>query len=463
MTATKLDPAISLLQANVTPFPSISEAGDALARTFDTFGSSPTKVLLIGDASHGTSEFYSFRAELTKYMITNHGFNIVALEADWPDAEAVDRYVRYRPGLGPRASLEKEREGGKDPAFMRFPTWMWRNQEVKGFVEWLREWNRGKDSKTEAVGVYGLDLYSLGTSMRAVIEYLEGVDKEMADKARKRYAGLMMWAEEPHEYGLEVIAAGSMGYEKEVVAMLRDLLRKRVEYEAVRWDGDEFHSGEQNARLVRDAENYYKCMYTGSRDESWNMRDKHMFETLVRVLNHRARYGEAKAIVWAHNSHVGDARATSMGWSRDELNIGQLCKEVFGEKALSIGCMGNTGTVAAAQRWDGDMQVMQVRPGLPGSYEELMHATGIKNFMLDLRKGRCDERLRQELIKRRMERFIGVIYAPHTERQSHYSFAVLPLQFDGLVWFNETRNVDALEAHQPQTPLEFDETWPFGL
>jgi len=188
-----------------------------------------------------------------------------------------------------------------------------------------------------------------------------------------------------------------------------------------------------------------------------------MFETLTRVLAHRGQFTEAKAVVWAHNSHIGDARATSMGWSRDELNIGQLCKERFGHQALSIGFCTNTGTVAAAHRWDTDMVVMKVRPGLPNSYEQLMHATAVKNFMLDLRKGRCNERLRQELMKKRLERFIGVIYAPMMERQSHYSNAVLPEQFDGFVWFDETRHVGALEVHQPHTALEFDETWPFGL
>lgn len=203
-------------------------------------------------------------------------------------------------------------------------------------------------------------------------------------------------------------------------------------------------------------------MYYG-RDESWNLRDRHMFETLVRVLKHRGKNGPAKAVVWAHNSHIGDARATSMGWSREELNVGQLCKETFGKQALSIGCSGNTGTVAAARRWDGDMSVMQVRPGLPNSYEELMHATGVKSFVLDLREGHCDENLRKALMRKRLERFIGVIYAPTTERQSHYSSAVLPEQFDGFIWFDETKHVGALEVHQPHVALEYDETWPFGL
>ncbi|KAM5351790.1 hypothetical protein ACJ41O_004513 [Fusarium nematophilum] len=451
---------VDLLRDNVTPFTSVSSDRATISRYFDSFGS--CKVLLIGDASHGTSEFYSARAEITKYMIENHGFNIVAVEADWPDAEAVDRYARRRPGpgQGTAETLQMAKQQGREPAFLRFPTWMWRNVEVHDFVEWLREYNRGREVH-DAAGFYGLDLYSLRASMRAVIDYLDTVDKDMAQVARRRYGSLMTWGEDPHEYGLEVLTTAFQGHEKDVVDMLKDLLRKRIEYSTARGDGIEYHSGEQNARLVKDAEYYYKAIYNGRDESSWNLRDTHMFQTLVRILKHRG--SSSKAIVWAHNSHIGDARATSMGWSRDEINIGQLCKETYGAKALSIGTGTHTGTVAAARRWDGDMQVMRVRPGLPNSYEELMHATGIKNFVLDLRKRNCDERLRKALSERRLERFIGVLYKPATERQSHYSSAILPEQFDGFIWFDESRHVGTLEVHQPKSPLEFDETWPFGL
>ncbi|RSM20878.1 hypothetical protein CDV31_000249 [Fusarium ambrosium] len=451
--------AIELLKAHVTPFNSITEDRDTITRCFDSFGD--CKVLLIGDASHGTSEFYSVRAEITKHMIEHHGFNIVAVEADWPDAEHVDRYVRRRPGpgQGTAETVQMAKKEGREPAFLRFPTWMWRNMEVHDFVEWLREYNNGRE-EGDATGFYGLDLYSMGTSMKAVIDYLDTVDKGMAELARERYGKLMSWGDDPHEYGLEVLTTAFKGYEREVVDMLKDLLSKRIEYSACTRDGTEFHSGEQNARVVKDAEHYYRAMYHG-RDESWNLRDTHMFQTLVRILKHRG--DKAKAIVWAHNSHIGDARATSMGWSREELNIGQLCKETYGNRALNIGTGTHTGTVAAAKRWDGDMQVMRVRPGLSNSYEELMHATGVKNFVLDLRAKKCDERLRKTLCERRLERFIGVLYKPATEKQSHYSTAVLPEQFDGFIWFDESRHVGTLEVHQPKSPLEYHETWPFGL
>ncbi|CAF3464519.1 unnamed protein product [Fusarium graminearum] len=433
--------AIEQLKTHVTPFGSISQDS--------------------GDASHGTSEFYSVRAEITKYMIENHGFNIVAVEADWSDAEHVDRYVRHRPvpGQGAVETTQMAEKEKRESPFLRFPTWMWRNVEVHDFVEWMRSYNSGREV-TEAAGFYGLDLYSMGTSMKAVIDYLDTVDKDMAKVARGRYINLMDWLEDPHEYGLESLATSFKGYEQDVVAMLGDLLRKRIEYSAALDGGVEFHNGEQNARVVKDAEQYYKAMYRGQ-DKSWNHRDMHMFETLKRVLEHR---GEgSKAIVWAHNSHIGDARATSMSWASHELNIGELCKRAFGDHALSIGTGTNTGTVAAAQNWESDMNIIKVQPGLPGSYEELMHATGIGNFVLDLRKGKCDEKLREALRGERLERSIGVIYKPETEKASHYSYAILPDQFDGYIWFDESKHVGTLEIHQPRSPLEYHETWPFGL
>jgi erythromycin esterase-like protein len=198
-----------------------------------------------------------------------------------------------------------------------------------------------------------------------------------------------------------------------------------------------------------------------ARDESWNLRDTHMFQTLNRVLKHRG--AGAKTIVWAHNSHIGDARATDMGWSRGELNIGQLCKETFRDQALAVGCGTYYGKVAAAHRWGGDMNVIKIRPGLPNSVEELMHSTGVKNFVLDLREGICDPKLREALMKHRLERFIGVIYKPDTERQSHYSQVVLPRQFDAFVWFDETNPVGTHMIHQPDTEAAVDGTWPFGL
>ncbi|KAF5127373.1 hypothetical protein E5D57_008303 [Metarhizium anisopliae] len=449
-----------LLAANAISFDSASGSA-TYNKAFYDFGK--CKVLLLGDASHGTSEFYTARAELSKYMIEHHGFNIIAIEGDWPDAEVVDRYVRWRvpPDKGISLTAVGKTKDAREAPFMRFPTWMWRNSEVQEFVEWLRKYNTSQGKSVhESVGFYGLDLYSLRSSMQAVIDYLDKVDGDMAELARHRYEQLMVWADDPHDYGVAALATGFQGHEKEVISMLQDLLKKRVQYSSVHLDGDEFHSAEQNARVAADAERYYKTMYYGL-NESWNLRDTHMANTLGRILKHRGV--KSKAIVWAHNSHVGDARATSMGASRREINIGQLCKETYGQSCLSIGCGTYTGSVAAASTWGGDMRVVKVQPALPGSYEELMHATGIESFALDLRRGKCDGALRRELMKPRLERFIGVIYKPRTERQSHYSSAILPEQFDGFLWFDSSSPVRGIETQQPEEPLEYDETWPFGL
>lgn len=443
-----------LFTAAARPLPDIKSPD--FASHFDSFAK--YKVVLLGDGSHGTSEFYAARAEITKRLIEEHGFNIVACEADWPDAEVIDRYVRHRPG--PQAQV-----GGKTPAlepFKRFPTWMWRNREMQDLAEWMRDHN-AKVAPEKRAGFYGLDLYSMGASINAVVKYLDRVDPEAARVARKRYGCLQPWVDDPASYGLAFVR-GLENCEKSVVQMLRDLLEQRLAYprKDVR-DSEEFHSTEQNARLIRDAERYYKSMYYSSAS-SWTLRDTHMFETLQRLFQHKGE--DAKAVVWAHNSHCGDARYTSMGTRRNEVNIGQLCRENFGrENVAIIGCGTHTGTVAAAHDWDEDMEVMRVNPSRNDSWEILAHRTGIPSFVLDLRKDRIDPILRAAMAaeNNRLQRFIGVIYRPDTERASHYSQAYLHNQMDAYVWFDETHAVNALEAIQPATPLSAEETYPFGL
>ncbi|KAH2317722.1 hypothetical protein KXV92_002919 [Aspergillus fumigatus] len=436
------------------PLPPISDP--SFGSHFDNFGN--YKVVLLGDGSHGTSEFYAARAEITKRLIEHHGYTMVALEADWPDAEAIDRYVRQRPG--PKAGI-----GGKardlEP-FKRFPTWMWRNREMQDLVEWMRNRNAKLPNEKKA-GVYGLDLYSMGASIRAVIDYLDRVDPPAGKEARRRYGCLQPWVDEPSAYGLASLR-GMEDCESGVLQMLRDLLDKRLQYAQhdVR-DGEEFHSGEQNAFVVRDAERYYKAMYYSSAS-SWTLRDTHMFDTLRRLFRHKP--AGAKAIVWAHNSHCGDARYTSMGTRRNEVNIGQLIRENFGRENVAIlGCGTHTGTVAAAHEWDDDMQVMKVRPSRDDSWEIIAHDTGIPSFVIDLRKEHLDPALRTAMAAEnsRLERFIGVIYRPDTERISHYSQAYLHNQFDAYIWFDVTEAVKPLEKVQPKTPLGQDETYPFGV
>ena len=420
------------------PLPDLDDP--AFGVLFDRFADA--RLVLLGEASHGTSEFYRARAAITRRLITEHGFNIVAVEADWPDAAFVDRYVRHRP----------KREG-EEAAFQRFPTWMWRNTDVDAFVRWLRRHNAGRRPSAMA-GFYGLDLYNLDGSIRAVIDYLDDVDPAAATLARERYGCLQPWSRDPALYGRLAITEGYARCEGPVIAMLRELQHKRWDY--IARDGEEWLDAAANARLVKNAEAYYRAMYHGAA-ESWNLRDTHMFETLCQLLD--AKGMDSKAVVWAHNSHIGNAAATEMGQVRDELNIGQLVKERFRDRARLIGFGTHGGTVAAATDWDGDMEVKTVRPSLPGSYERLCHDSGVSRFLLDLRPRRHDA-LREELAEPRLERFIGVIYRPETERWSHYAQAALPEQYDAWVWFDETEAVTPLG---PEPHAGEDETYPFGL
>jgi erythromycin esterase-like protein len=394
---------------------------------------------LLGEASHGTSEFYRARAAITRRLIERHGFTMVAVEADWPDAAVIDRYLRQRPKLD------------LHPPFQRFPTWMWRNREFFDFVAWLREHN-GRLAEAERVGFHGLDLYNLNASIRAVIDYLDRTDPEAAAIARERYGCLAPWRDAPQGYGRLAISEGYARCQNAVLGVLRELLDRQADLIAA--SGDDFLDATQNARLVANAEAYFRAMYYGSA-ESWNLRDEHMFDTLDLML--RTKGERAKAVVWAHNSHIGDARFTDMGMERDELNLGQLAREHYGEEAQLIGFGTHGGTVAAADDWDSPMKIKRINPSRPDSYERVCHDTGLERFLLDLRP---EGATRAALAEPRLERFIGVIYRPDTERWSHYSTAILPQQFDAFVWFDETQAVSALDG--PEQPGD-DETWPFGL
>jgi protein-L-isoaspartate(D-aspartate) O-methyltransferase len=418
-------------------FPSI-EAAD-LGPLLQRIGSA--RIVLLGEATHGTSEFYRMRERITRDLIVRKGFRFVAIEADWPDAARVDHYVRHF-----------QYPPSEWTAFARFPTWMWRNVEVRDFVSWLRKHN-GTVERKQRVAFHGLDLYSLYDSIRSVVKYLDEVDPESAKVARERYGCLTPWQRDPATYGHAALTGSYPTCETDVVRALGDLLAKRRAY--AEHDGERFLDAEQNARLVANAERYYRIMYYGSR-ASWNLRDSHMFETLKNLL---AFHGaDSKAVVWAHNSHIGDAAATEMA-ARGEHNIGQLCRKEFGEQAYLVGFGTHSGTVAAASEWDGPMEVKQVRPSLPNSYEQLCHATGLARFMLGLR-GRRDLCGPKGLGKERLERAIGVIYRPETEIASHYFQANLPAQFDEYVWFDDTRAVAPLDTEEIKG---LPDTYPFGV
>ncbi|MCF8708270.1 erythromycin esterase family protein [Rhizorhapis sp. SPR117] len=429
---------IDALKRHAEPLPSPDQT-EAFGAFFDRFGDA--RVVLLGEATHGTSEFYRARAAITRRLIEHRGFTIVAVEADWPDAAQIDDYVRHQ--------APRPRRGD---SFVRFPTWMWRNVEVLEFADWLRGHNAALPENSRA-SFHGLDVYSLSESMHAVLAYLDTVDPDAATEARHRYGCLTPWQDEPAHYGRAVVHGGRPDCEDQAVNQLRALLTHRLEY--LGQDGEAWFDAIQNARIVRAAERYYRAMYRSS-TESWNLRDRHMFETLQALLAHRG--DGAKAIVWAHNSHVGNAAATAMGW-QGEFNIGELCRTAYGDDAVLIGFGTNTGTVAAASDWGADMQVKTVRPARPDSYEEAFRRTGLARSLTQWRTH--DRRELAHILRTPLlERAIGVVYRPETERLSHYFEAVLGEQFDAWVWFDQTRAVTPLGHERPHGAPE---TWPFGL
>lgn len=402
-----------------------------------------SRLVLLGEASHGTAEFYEMRARITRELIEKKGFNIIAVEADWPDASHINHYIH---GTAPDPLLEST-------PFSRFPTWMWANHSVLEFTHWLKAHNDKISSPEKQAGFYGLDLYSLYGSIEVVLNYLEKVDPETAEVARVRYGCLMPWANDPAMYSQAVITRQYKECESDVVATLQDMLNRRMDYS--RADGEKFFNAEQNARLVTSAERYYRTMYYAE-NNSWNLRDQHMFETLQSILAYRGAH--SKAVIWEHNSHIGDARATEMS-ARGEFNIGQLVRQQYADKAYSIGFGTDHGTVAAASEWGGPMEVKQVQPSHIDSYEHVCHEVHADNFLLPLRKP-IKEVTHRELLAERLERAIGVIYRPETELQSHYFYASLPRQFDEYIWFDETRAVEPLGK---QTIKGIPDTFPFGL
>jgi len=395
--------------------------------------------VLLGEATHGTQEFYRMRAEITRRLITEHGFDAVAVEGDWPDAWRVNRYVQGEGDDDATSALDD---------FERFPQWMWRNREVLDFIGWLRADNAGRGQQARA-GFYGLDLYSLYRSADAVIRYLEQVDPEEAELARARYAALDH-VREPQVYGYQAAFGQRPAGRDAAIAQLLQLRHDAQAY--LERNGltasDAHFFAERNAAVVVNAETYYRAMF-GRRVNTWNLRDAHMRDTLLALADYRFRRGgTGKVVVWAHNSHLGDARATE-SHLRGEWNLGQLMRQEFGSKALLVGFTTYTGHVTAASQWDGEAEHKWVRPALRDSYEHLFHSTGLDRFFLDL-SAPTAEPLRETLL----ERAIGVIYAPQTERASHYFVTSLAHQFDAVFHLDETAALEPLDVpphwHRPE-------------
>jgi len=411
------------------------------------------RFVLIGEASHGTHEFYRERAQITKRLIAEKGFAAVAVEADFPDAYRINRYVRAE-GFD-RDAIESL------AGFERFPSWMWRNADVLDFVGWLRTHNDDLPAAAAKVGFYGLDLYSLHTSIGAVLTYLDKIDPEGANRARERYSCFDHFGDDTQAYGYATAFGIAESCEDEVVGQLVEMHRRAAELASR--DGrvarDDFFVAEQNARLIKNAEQYYRTMYR-SDVSSWNLRDRHMVETLVSLDKYlSANDRPAKIVVWEHNSHLGDARATEMG-RRGEFNVGQLVREIYREQSRLIGFSTYHGTVTAATDWGGPAERKRVRPALAGSLEDLFHSVGKDRFLV---APASDDRLKRALRKELLQRAIGVIYRPRTERQSHYFYTRLSEQFDAMIHIDETRAVEPLERTREWDTGEAAETFPFGV
>ena len=412
------------------------------------------QLVLLGESTHGTHEFYAERSRITERLIREKSFCAVAVEADWPDAYRVNRYVR---AAGSDASAAQALDG-----FRRFPGWMWRNNDVLQFIDRLRAHNDLLSPQRKA-GFYGLDLYSLYSSIEKVLRYLDQVDPTAASAARERYACFDHHDEDSQAYGYAAATGLSDPCESGAVAQLHQLQQRAADY--MQQDGasagDAFFHAQQNARLVINAEQYYRTMFRG-RVSSWNLRDRHMADTLDALVAHlqasSADGAPAKVVVWAHNSHIGDARATEMH-KHGEFNVGQLVRERYGNRARLIGCSTYQGTVTAASRWDGPAECKQVLPALPGSVEALLHEALPANFVLPLSG---DGALADAFSQPCLERAIGVLYLPATERQSHYFSARLPAQFDALLHIDCSSAVTPLETVEPRGP-EPPETFPAGL
>jgi len=447
MFETTLPIVTDLVRDSALPITGANTDYDAL---LDLIGNA--RFVLLGEASHGTHEFYRERARITKRLIREKVFSAVAVEADWPDAWRVNRYIQ---GRGEDADAAEALAG-----FRRFPAWMWRNADVLDFVGWMREYNESPQGGVAPVGFYGLDLYSLHASIEAVLVYLDKVDPEGAARARHRYACFENFGTDPQTYGYEAGLGLTRSCESEVVAQLVELQRRAAEY--ARRDGrlaeDDFFYAQQNARLIKDAELYYRTMFRG-RVASWNLRDEHMAGTLDALVDHFALRNRAlKVVVWAHNSHLGDARATEMG-RHGEWNVGQLVRQRYGAECVSVGFSTYTGTVTAASDWDGPAERKQVRPAMPGSYEALFHEMGLGSFLLTLPR---HSHVANGLSEPMLERAIGVIYRPETEFASHYFQARLADQFDAVIHFDRTRAVEPLEL-TAEWSGEPAETFPSGM
>ncbi|KAI0335983.1 hypothetical protein GY45DRAFT_1316007 [Cubamyces sp. BRFM 1775] len=446
------------------------------------------QVVLIGDGSHGTYEFYAHRANLTQRLIEEKGFTAIAVEADWPDAFRINRYI-HGGALGDSTKIKNARDSLAE--FERFPKWMWKNEVMPPFIAYLKQHNERILNETndpsETVSFYGMDLYSLHRSAQQVIEYLEKVDPEGAKAARKRYNCFERFGEDTMRYAYETQFGLKKDCHREVIENLKNLLVNRhkiLEHELGRDANGHPHEeqfvAEMNALVVKDAEEYYRTMMTED-VLSWNLRDEHFARTVASIAQFLAPSdsgpGRAKIVVWAHNSHIGDARATDMGRRRGEINIGQRCREIFGDdKVFNIGFLTNRGTVTASHNWDEPPYLQRMNPPIDNSLEAIFDKwADMDTFIVThkiitddkgkTKKIKVSEELSDFLDRPRYQRFIGVIYRRLTEVPSHYSKCSAAKQFDCIAHVRESRGIEPLESENTWKgqKAEADLTFPFGV
>ena len=387
------------------------------------------RVVFLGEQTHGTHEFYRERTRITQRLIRERDFRGIALEADWPEVERINRYIH---GEGTDRSAEQALGG-----FTDFPLWMWRNTDVRDLVEWLRTHNASLPAERR-VSMYGLDVYSLYPSVDAVVEYLSAVDPAAAARARTQYACFATHRPDAQRYG--AVASGSGSCRTQAAAVLTEMRQRAANRPADPAAASALFSALRNAQSVVNAEEYFRTLYTGG-VSSWNLRDQRMEETLLAIDEHLSAGGSgpARLVVWAHNTHSGDARATETG-EAGEHNVAQLLRQRFSGATLLVGFFTYDGTVLAAPEWGAPGRVYDVRPALPGSYAHVFHTARERNFLLVLRNAPG----MAPLAEPRLERAIGVIYVPQTERQSHYFMARLAQQFDAVIYLDATKAVSPL-------------------
>lgn len=403
------------------------------------------EIVLLGEATHGTQEFYEIRSEISKKLILEKKFNAIAIEGDWPDAYTINNYINHRDFNTAEEALR---------SFDRFPTWMWQNIPIRDLVEWLKTHNQA--TKTQ-VNFFGLDLYSLYRSIDAIIAYLEKIDPLLAQEAKYYYACFEQFRHDPQEYGYSIFSRLSKSCHNDALQELKNL--EKLEWQLLqekKATHDETFYLVQNARVVKNSEGYYRSLFLDEVN-NWNLRDSHMMETLEEIINYYHTRGikNPKIIIWAHNSHIGNAAATQMSL-QGEFNIGQLVKEKYGQQSFSLGFTTFNGMVSAASDWHMPIERKIIKDALPNSYENLFHQVGISPFLLTFE----DKTIVPEQL---LERAIGVVYAPHTERQSHYFYASLAHQFDAVLHYDTTTALEPLEKTTRWIEGEVPETYPTGL